>query len=159
MLKRTASISSSGGVLAMSVRVNESGIQDGGDRLRRRFTIVHSTTCRELEHTQSLLNRNARERFPLHLTTQSAVRTWLKALLSSLDNGAASLALEKLTFTRASLPLTRIRISLASSGVFPPREANRCTSRRGLSIPLQLLVTLATFVSLRHKGFGVSSAA
>lgn len=141
----------------MSVRVNESGIQDGGDRLRRRFTTVHSTTCRELEHTQSLLNRNARERFPLHLTTQSAVRTWLKAPLSSLDNGAASPALEKLTF--ASLPLTRIRISLASSGVFPPREANKCTSRRGLSIPLQLLVTLATFVSLRHKGFGVSSAA
>lgn len=114
-------MSSSGGVLPLSVRVSESGTQDGGDRVRRRFTIVHSATCRELEHTQSLLNRNARERFPLHLTTQSAVKTWLRALHGGFDNGAASLTLEKLTFTRASFPLTRIRISLASCGFFPPR--------------------------------------
>lgn len=55
----------------------------------------------------------------LHLTTQSAVKTWLRALHGGFDNGAASLTLEKLTFTRASFPLTRIRISLASSGFFP----------------------------------------
>lgn len=64
-------MSSSGGVLPMSVRVSESGTQDGGDRVRRRFTIVHSATCRELEHTQSLLNRNARERFPRFILQRS----------------------------------------------------------------------------------------
>lgn len=90
-------MSSSGGVLPMSVRVSESGTEDGGNRLRRRFTIVHSATCRELEQTQSLLNRNARERFPLHITTHSAVKTWLKH--GSFDNAAASLTLGKLTFT------------------------------------------------------------